>query len=173
MHARDEDSRYVPSGMWDPEATARLARGERLRSEGRYEEAISVYTEAIASNPALAPYRFVIGELCFELQRYAEAANVFAEIVKAEPHHAQAWGGLGRAAHLLGEDRHALAALEQAIMLAPDWAEPLYEAALLYAERNDHALAEDRLKRALARDGKLALAAEEEGLFDRYPAARR
>lgn len=158
--------------MWDPDAAARLARGERLREDGRYEEAIAVYSEAIAVHPSLAPYRFVIGELCFELQRYGEAANVFAEIVKAEPEHAQAWGGLGRAAHLLGEDRHALAALEQAIALAPDWAEPLYEAALLYAEKNEHALAEDRLRRAVARDPKLIAAAEEEGLFVRYPAAR-
>lgn len=158
--------------MWDPDAKQRLARAERLRDEGRYEEAIATYAEAIARHPALSPYRFVIGELWFELQRYAEAANVFAEIVKAEPLHAQAWGGLGRAAHLLGEDGHALAALEQAILLAPDWAEPLYEAALLYAEKNEHGLAEDRLRRAIARDPKLGASAEEEGLLARYPTAR-
>jgi len=172
MHARPENSRYVLAGMWDQDATARLARGERLRNEGRYEEAIVVYAEAIQRHPTLAPYRFVIAELSFELQRYADAANVFAEIVRAEPHHAQAWGGLGRAAHLLGEDHHALAALEQAILLAPDWAEPLYEAALLYAERSEHAAAEDRLRRALTRDPKLVAAAEEEGLLVRYPSAR-
>jgi tetratricopeptide (TPR) repeat protein len=170
--ARDDDRGYVAAGMWDPDAAQRLARAEQLRGEGRYEEAIAVYTEAIARHPALTPYRFVTGELYFELQRYRDAASVFAEIVRAEPHHAQAWGGLGRAAHLLGEDGHALAALEQAILLAPDWAEPLYEAALLYAERGEHAPAEDRLRRALARDGKLVAAAEEEGLLVRYPGAR-
>lgn len=158
--------------MWDPDAAARLARAERLREEGRYEEAIAVYTEAIARHPTLTPYRFVVAELCFELQRYTEAASTFAEIVRAEPQHAQAWGGLGRAAHLLGEDGHAIAALEQAILLAPDWAEPLYEVALLYAEKNDHGLAEDRLRRAIARDPRLAASAEDEGLLARYPAAR-
>jgi len=167
-----EDSRYVPFGMWDPDAAARLARAERLRNEGRYEDAIDAYREAIGVHPSLAPYRFVIGELCFELQRYADAANLFADIVKIEPQHAQAWGGLGRAAHLLGQDGHAIAALEQAIALAPDWAEPLYEAALVYADRGDHALAEDRLRRALRRDASLIASAEEEGLFDRYPGAR-
>jgi len=172
MHARAQNSRYVPGGMWDQDATARLARGERLRNEGRYEEAIVVYVEAIQRHPALAPYRFVVGELSFELQRYAEAANVFAEIVKLEPHHAQAWAGLGRAAHLLGEDGHAIASLEQAILLAPEWAEPLYEAALIYADRGEHAQAEDRLRRALGRDPKLVSAAEEEGLLVRYPTAR-
>lgn len=158
--------------MWDPDATARLARAERLRGEGRYEDAIAVYSEAIAQHPALQPYRFVVGELCFELQRYSEAANLFADIVKAEPQHAQAWAGLGRAAHLLGEDGHAIAALEQAILLAPDWAEPLYEAALLYADKHQDAAAEDRLRRALARDPKLVPSAEEEGLLARYPTAR-
>lgn len=158
--------------MWDPDAAARLARAERLRNEGRYEDAISAYHEAIGRHPSLASYRFVIGELHFELQRYTDAANLFADIVKVEPHHAQAWGGLGRAAHLLGHDAHAIAALEQAILLAPDWAEPLYEAALVYADRGEHAMAEDRLRRALTRDPGLATSAEEEGLFDRYPGAR-
>ncbi len=159
--------------MWDPEGPgARIARAERLKTEGRYEDAIQAYADAIARDPGLRAYRFVIGELCFELQRYAEAANVFAEIVKVEPHHAQAWDGLGRAAHLLGQDQHAIAALEQAILLAPEWAEPLYEAALLYADRGEHALAEDRLRRAVLRDPKLMLAADEEGLLARYPGAR-
>jgi tetratricopeptide (TPR) repeat protein len=167
-----KDSRYVPRGMWDPDAAARLARAERLRNEGRYEEAIDAYRDAIGRHPSLAPYRFVVGELCFELQRYADAASFYADIVKMEPHHAQAWGGLGRAAHLLGQDGHAIAALEQAIVLAPEWAEPLYEAALVYADRGDDALAEDRLRRALMRDPKLVASAEEEGLLDRYPRAR-
>ncbi|MFO0682030.1 MAG: tetratricopeptide repeat protein [Sandaracinus sp.] len=158
--------------MWDPDASARLARAERLRNEGRYEEAIAAYREAMTAYPALAPYRFAIGELLFELQRYQEAAGVFAEIVRAEPQHAQAWSGLGRAAHLVGEDGHAIAALEQAIALAPEWSEPLYEAAVLYAERGDHARAEDRLRRALAREPKLVQAADDEGLLERYPGAR-
>lgn len=158
--------------MWDPEGAVRLARADRLREEGRYEEAIAAYGEAIARDPGLGHYRFVIGELWFELQRYHDAARVFAEIVRAEPQHAQAWGGLGRAAHLLGEDVHALAALEQAIVLAPEWGEVLYEAAVVYAARSEHGHAEDRLRRALRCDPRLAGPAEEDGLLARYPAAR-
>lgn len=149
-----------------------MSTADRLRSEGRYEDAIAAYQQAISLDPSLSHYRFSVAELCFELQRYAEAAHVYAELVQREPHHVQAWAGLGRAAHLLGEDQHAVAALEQAILLAPQWAEPLYEAAVLYAERNEDALAEDRLRRALVCDPRLVSAAEEEGLLARYPKAR-
>ncbi len=151
---------------------AKVLSADRLRGEGRYEEAIAAYQDAITLDPELVHYRFSVAELCFELQRYAEAAQVYAEIVQREPHHVQAWAGLGRAAHLLGQDHHAIAALEQAILLAPQWAEPLYEAALLYAARAEETLAEDRLRRALALDPRLASAAEEEGLLARYPKAR-
>lgn len=158
--------------MGNGRAAALVASAEHLRTEGRYEDAIAAYQEAIALDPSLAHYRFSVAELCFELQRYTEAAHAYAEIAQREPHHVQAWAGLGRAAHMLGEDQHAIAALEQAILLAPQWAEPAYEAALLYASRGEHALAEDRLRRALTLDPRLAAAAEEEGLLARYPSAR-
>jgi tetratricopeptide (TPR) repeat protein len=158
--------------MGNGRAAALVSSADHLRSEGRYEEAIAAYQDAIAIDPSYAHYRFSVAELCFELQRYAEAAHVYAELVQREPHHVQAWAGLGRAAHLLGEDHHAIAALEQAILLAPQWAEPLYEAAVLYASRDDDALAEDRLRRALVSDPRLVSAAEEEGLLARYPKAR-
>ena len=153
-------------------AAALVSTADLLRGEGRYEEAIAAYQQAIALDPSYVPYRFSVAELCFELQRYAEAAQVYAEIVQREPHHAQAWAGLGRSAHLLGEDQHAVAALEQAILLAPQWAEPLYEAAVLYAARNEDGLAEDRLRRALISDPRLLAAADEEGLIARYPKVR-
>ncbi len=153
-------------------AAALVSSADGLRADGRYEEAITAYQEAIRLDASYAPYRFSIAELCFELQRYAEAAQVYAALVQGEPHHAQAWAGLGRSAHLLGEDQHAVAALEQAILLAPHWAEPLYEAAVIYASQDADALAEDRLRRALHADPRLESAAEEEGLLARYPMAR-
>ena len=148
-----------------------IARAERLRAEGRYEDAIAAFEEAMAHFPMLRAYRFVVAELCFELQRYPQAANIFADLVRNEPQHVQAWAGLGRAAYLLGDEQNAILAFERAIGLSPDWAEPLYEAALIYASRGDHLLAEDRLRRALARDPKLIQTADEDGLLGRYPGA--
>lgn len=158
--------------MWEAEPSAMIARAERLRAEGRYEDAIAAFEDAMTRFPMLAAYRFVVAELCFELQRYPQAANIFAELVRREPQHVQAWAGLGRAAYLLGDEQNAILAFERAIGLSPEWAEPLYEAAIIYASRGDHVLAEDRLRRALVRDPKLAQAADDEGLLARYPGAR-
>jgi superkiller protein 3 len=142
-----------------------VARADQLSSEGRYEEAIATYEHAIARAPrAFDGYRFVIGELLFELQRYDEAARAFDAIVRSTPGHAQAWEALGRTWSLSGHPDAALRAFEHAIALAPGWAEPLYQAAVAYAELGDRPRSADHLRRALALDPRLAQRAAEDAL---------
>lgn len=151
----------------DDEAEARrlVALGDQLSSQGRYEEAIASYERAVACAPgACGGYRFVIGELLFELQRYADAARAFESVAAALPAHAQAWEALGRTYSMLGDAERAASALEHAIALAPSWGEALYHAALAHAERGERALADDRLRRAIAIDPRFAQAARDEGL---------
>ncbi|AKF03704.1 tetratricopeptide repeat protein [Sandaracinus amylolyticus] len=143
-----------------------VAFADQLSSEGRYEEAIGWYERAIACAPsALGGYRFVIGELLFELQRYPDAARAFEMVVTALPAHAQGWEALGRTCSMLGAHDRAAMALEHAIALAPGWAEPCYHAALAYAELGQRAAVEDRLRRAIALDPRFAEAARDDGLM--------
>lgn len=136
-----------------------VAYADELSAAGRYEAAIASYEQAIARAPrALAGYRFVIGELLFELQRYGEAASAFDSVVREMPRHAQAWEALGRTYTMLGAPDRAVQALENAIALAPAWGDPYYHAALAYEDLEDRERADDRKRRAIAIDARFALA---------------
>lgn len=143
-----------------------VAHADALSAAGRYEEAIAAYEGAIACAPmALAGYRFVIGELLFELQRYEDAARAFDALVRTMPTHAQAWEALGRTWAMLAHPDRAAHAFEQAIALAPAWADPLYHAALAYSDLGDRRLCEDRARRAIALDPRFARAAHDDGIL--------
>ncbi|MDQ3032500.1 MAG: tetratricopeptide repeat protein [Myxococcota bacterium] len=142
-----------------------VATADELAANGRYEDAIAWYQQAIARAPvACAGYRFVVGELLFELQRYDEAARTFEVVVGALPDHPPAWEALGRTLSMLGRAERAADALERAIALDPSWGEPLYHAALAYTELGRRELAEDRLRRAMAIDERFGEAAKDDGL---------
>mgnify|MGYP001607375142 CR=1 FL=1 len=145
----------------------RIAEANALANEGRYEDAIRVYENAIAASPELSGYRLVVGELLFELQHYELAAEVFEEVALAEPERAEAFEALGRARLLLGDSFGAIAAFERALRGAPGWAQPAWQLALLYDESGQHDLARERLEVAIASEPKLADAARDEGLFAR------
>lgn len=149
----------------DAEGRRLVAIADQLSSQGRYDEAIAAYERAIAHAPAACGgYRFVIGELFFELQRYADAARAFESFVHATPGSPQGWEALGRSYSMLGDAGRAAAALERAVAMAPGWGEALYHAALAHAELGDHVLAQDRLRRAIAIDPRFADAARDDGL---------
>lgn len=143
-----------------------IATADELSGSGRYEEALAWYERAIAIAPgSLGGYRFVVGELLFELQRYAAAARAFEAVVGSMPTHAQGWEALGRTMAMLGKPDHAAPALERAIALAPSWGDPLYHAALAYAELGQRASVDDRLRRAIAIDPRFAEAAKDDGIL--------
>ena len=142
-----------------------VAHADELSAHGRYEEAIGFYERAVVRAPsALGGYRFVIGELLFELQRYEDAARTFDAIVRAAPQHAQAWEALGRTWAMLASADRAAQAFERAIALAPAWGDPLYHAALAYWDLGDRARCEERLRRAIAIDARYAEAARDDGI---------
>lgn len=142
-----------------------VATADELAAAGRYEEALAWYEQAMARAPrACGGYRFVVGELLFELQRYDDAARTFEAVVAALPTHAQGWEALGRTLSMLGQPARAASALEQAIAIAPEWPEPLYHAALAYAELGRRTDVDDRLRRAIALDPRFAEAARDDGL---------
>lgn len=143
-----------------------VAIAEELCAKGRYEEAIAWYQQAIAHAPgALGGYGLVVGELLFDLQRYADAARAFEAMVQSMPGHAQGWEALGRTLAMLGAPERAIVALERAIALAPGWGEALYHAALAYADLGRRTECDDRLRRAIAIDPRFAAAARDDGLL--------
>jgi tetratricopeptide (TPR) repeat protein len=146
------------------DAHRRIAEANALASEGRYEDAITAYEQAIGHAPELRGYRLVVGELLFELQRYEQAAHVFEEVALEDPARAQAFEALARARQMLGDLYGALGAIERAVERAPEWAEAVYLSATL-AREVGLTDATVRLSRALALDPRLGARAREDGLL--------
>jgi len=89
-----------------------------------------------------------------EANRYRDALAKARHRVREKPDDALAWTYLGMASVRLGEMDGALEAFERAIALDPRDPRPFFDAALLYANRNNLDNALDRYQRGLAIDGK-------------------
>ena len=89
-----------------------------------------------------------------EANRYREALAKAGRRVRESPDDALAWTYVGMANVRLGEADAALEAFECAIALDPRDPRPFFDAALLYASRNDLEKALDRYQRGLAIEGR-------------------
>jgi tetratricopeptide (TPR) repeat protein len=88
-----------------------------------------------------------------EANRYRDALRKARHRVQENAGDALAWTYVGMASVRLGEQDAALEAFERAIALNPRDPRPFFDAALLYASRNNLDQAVDRYQRGLAIDG--------------------
>jgi superkiller protein 3 len=89
-----------------------------------------------------------------EAKRYRDALAKARQLVREKPDNALGWTYVGMADVRLGEMDAALEAFERAIALNPRDSRPFFDAALLYASRNNLDQALDRYQRGLAIDGR-------------------
>jgi tetratricopeptide (TPR) repeat protein len=87
-----------------------------------------------------------------EANRYRDALTKARRRVRENSGDALAWTYVGMASVRLGEREAALEAFERAIALSPRDPRPFFDAALLYASRNNLDQAVDRYQRGLAID---------------------
>jgi tetratricopeptide (TPR) repeat protein len=78
----------APRGSSD----ALAADAAKARDAGRLEEALELYRKALASRADWDEGRWYVASLLYELDRYAEARDAFAEVLKQQPTHAGALG---------------------------------------------------------------------------------
>lgn len=71
------------------------SRAAAAREEGRIEEALALYRRALAARPDWDEGRWYLGAMLYELDRYAEAADGFSEVLRHQPSHAGALGMRG------------------------------------------------------------------------------
>lgn len=75
---------------WAPGEPDPIRRAAELASQGRYEDAIPVYQQAIRANPRLAPLRLNLGLAFYKTGRREEALREFDECLRLEPKNRQA-----------------------------------------------------------------------------------
>jgi tetratricopeptide (TPR) repeat protein len=100
-------------------AEEKLESGDRLRQQGRNEEAMMAYFAAIRMDPAATEPRERIGFLHLE-HDVDRAEAIFARLVDEDDTNANAWRGLGLAHLVRGEFELSREALERSLELAPD-----------------------------------------------------
>jgi tetratricopeptide (TPR) repeat protein len=130
-----------------------MGRPEMLRAARCLAATILLSTvHLFVSAQSTAPSTQRANEL-FEAKKWAEAADVYEAIVKADPDNAKAWYQLASARYWLGQYAQAAAAFQKNISLAKN-ATAMFNLACVYARMNEKEKALDLLGKAFAPDSK-------------------
>jgi len=141
-----------------PSADAKAAfdRGERALAEGRLDQAIAAYKEALSRSPGYAAALNGMGLALFKQDKKPEAIAQFRAATAADPSFALAWSNLGFAARKMGDGPTAVTAYEKYAQLAPDDPDGTYGLAEAYRMTGDSAKAVTAYEQYVAREKRPA-----------------
>lgn len=130
-------------------ANTQFRRGNALRAEGRHDEAITSYRQALEHKPRMAVIHNNLGNALKDDGRLDEAVAAYRDALRFDPGYAAGANNLGSALRTLKRDEDALACFHQAVALAPDFAvaQRNLAATLLYLQ--DYPAAETAYRRAI------------------------
>lgn len=151
---------------------AHITLGKIMRDQGRLDEAMGHFTEAMRLKPAAAEAHYYVGLVLASRGQIDQAMSTFATAVRLKPDYAEAQMGLGASLTTLGRSGEAIDHLTEAVRLKPESPEAhrdlalalagagkLDEAISSFAEvvrlKPDSAEAHHQLGVALARRGKM------------------
>jgi len=97
-------------------------KGAALYNQGKYDEAIKCYNEAIKINPHYAPAWYNKGNVLNSQGKYDEAIECYDEAIGLNPQLVDAWGNKGSALNSQGKYDEAIQACDKAIDLNPQYA---------------------------------------------------
>ena len=106
--------------------SAAFAEAQTLRDQGRIDDSIAKFKQAIAADPRLMPARAALGELLLKIRRDDEAIDVFKAAVDKNPGYALAWYDLAFALRARGKLPEAVDAYQRYIKLKPADPDPYY-----------------------------------------------
>jgi tetratricopeptide (TPR) repeat protein len=106
-------------GKIPEQAQVWLNKGVALAVQGRLEEALSAFEEALKQRQGCSLAWYDKGTTLGELGRYDEALAALNEALRLSPDYSDAWDNKGIVLSVLGRGEEALACHEQAIRLDP------------------------------------------------------
>ncbi len=153
---------YLPTALWDfktslkidPSNAAVYAEiGDTYERMGQYAMAGDWYRTATEVAPDEPGFLILLAQFYVDVLPKAEEGMIAArQAVAAAPDSAVAQDLLGWALYLAGESRRALAPLERAIVLDPDFARAYYHLGVIYARLGREANAQWAYQRAIDLD---------------------
>ncbi len=132
-------------------------QGNRLRNEGRTEEAIDAYRKALGVKPDFPAALYNLGVLFLNQNRIAEAREKFVRTLELEPGHAMAMCNLGNVEFRRGDVARAEALFRDALRLAPKSPQAHFNLASLAVGQKGWRTAEEHYRKAILLHEELRL----------------
>jgi DNA-binding helix-hairpin-helix protein with protein kinase domain/Flp pilus assembly protein TadD len=146
------------------EAQRYFAEGVQLTKTRHYQEAASVYQQAIDLNPELAEAHHELGFALYKIGKYKESIAASQQAIKLQPDDAGTHRNLGLAYSALQQWKEAVAAFNQALKISSSDATTYYQLGLAYKNNDDLEAAIDAFQKAVKVRPELAPAHYELGL---------
>jgi len=129
-----------------------LTLAEKLKSEGNYASAVTMYQQAHQAKPTEVRPLIGMGDSLLGVGANAEAANAYASALAIDPNNLDALRGLGHARILLGQPQFAVTQYQTALKIAPHDARSLNGLGVAQDTLGDHAAAQANYRAVLATD---------------------
>ena len=138
------------------EAEKRVNAGVELGQEGRLEEAITEFDEAIRLNPQDADAYYNRGNTYDDLGQHQRAIQEFDEALRLDPQFAEIYVNRGLAYADLSQHQRAIQEYDEAIRLNPQFVLAYYNRGLAYGNLGQHQRAIQDFDAAIRLDPQLA-----------------
>jgi tetratricopeptide (TPR) repeat protein len=142
----------------DNQPLSLVKQGELLHSQGKYDESIAKFTEALKADPQDAAANYGIAFTLYSAKRPLEGIPYLEKVVTSS-HPGLVMGAYSLMGSIYDENHQPLKAVEafnQAIKLAPDYPGIYYNIGLAYSRNQQYAEAEIAAIEAIKRDPKSA-----------------
>jgi tetratricopeptide (TPR) repeat protein len=118
--------------------------GDVLHEEGRMDEAIAQYQEAMQIDPDYADANLNFGNILLEKGRLDEAIVHFQKALQNRPDFVNAYNSLGNALHQEGRMDEAIAQYQKALQINPDFTDAHHNLAIVLQQKGrvDEAIAQ-------------------------------
>jgi tetratricopeptide (TPR) repeat protein len=136
---------------WVKQAALSIVRAEQAAEEGRPQDAVNHYREALKIYPLLEGVRQQIGMIQLAQSQFAESEKELLLAVRENPGNAALLNNLGLAQVQLEKFDDAMASLGKALELSPEHTKAMFNLATLYVRRGDDRKAAEMFGRYLAR----------------------
>ncbi|HEV2021054.1 MAG TPA: FG-GAP-like repeat-containing protein [Terriglobales bacterium] len=142
-------ARKAPAEAPTTKAARLLNLGVAYMNQQRMEQALKMFEQAAALDPALFPARLNQGIALLNLQRPEPAKTILLEAVHRDPKSARGWYNLGLLYRNVGQAEESLDAFRKVAALDPVDPDTHYFLATLYLQQKQHAQAVTEFERTL------------------------
>lgn len=132
----------------DERARALVEEGLRYADEGKWDEALKAYKQAVEVDPRYSDAHLNMGDAYMSAGRYKEGFAAYRQAIAASPSNADAFYSLGAAYNDMGQYGEAFKPFVSAIGLRPDFAEAHYGIGFAYMRLENFREALPYLRRA-------------------------